>query len=128
MSKKPAKSPRGRPPRDIDYNEVLKFATEQRTDYEIAAMIGFSEDGFRKRKRADENLVEAIKRGRAIGTGSVRAVQFKRAMEGSDTAAIWFGKNYMGMSDKQQVDTNQPINVEIVIPNRTGEAKDEQDS
>lgn len=121
---KPDKPKGGRPPRDIDYDKVQNFAMQQRTDYEIAAMIGFSEDGFRKRKRTDDKLVEAIKRGRAIGTGSVRAIQFKRAMDGSDTAAIWFGKNYMGQSDKQQVDTNQPINVEIIIPNRTGD--DEQ--
>jgi hypothetical protein len=118
----PAKKPKrkvGRPRFVLDYDTIEKYAMMQFTDYEIAAWIEMSDEGFRKRKLADDELVGAIKRGRAKGCGSLRREQYKKAMAGDGTALIWMGKNYLGQSDKQDIKTSEPITVTIIRADRS---------
>lgn len=108
-----------RPPKKLNYAKIEKLAEAQLTDYELAARLDYTEEGFRKRRLADDTLVGAIKKGRAKGCGSVRRVQYEKALAGDTTSMIWFGKNYLGQSDKQDVTTNQPITVTIIKADRS---------
>lgn len=113
----PAK--RGAKPRPIDYDQVEKFARIQCTEYEIAALIGMSDDGFRKRKAADPELVGALKKGYETGKASIRRLQYKGAEAGNPTMLIWMGKQYLGQRDKQDIDQTGSLTVNIIKPDRS---------
>jgi hypothetical protein len=108
---KTAKNPRGagRRPTPIDYNEVYKLAGIQATDEEIAAWIGMTAEGFRKRKLKDKELQDIMFRGRGKGRASLRRSQWTLAQAGNATMNIWLGKQMLGQRDKQ--DISQEINV-----------------
>lgn len=119
MPAKP-KAKRGRPPTPIDYDEVYKLAAIQCTDAEIAEWIGIGEEGFRKRKQSDEDLVGVLKKGREKGKASLRRMQYQLAEKGNATMLIWLGKNVLSQSDKMDQTIDHAVTVEII----TGESND----
>ena len=85
-----------RPRKYINRKLVKELAQAQLTNAEIARICKVSPDTIERR------YAVAIKEWRRIGVGSVRRELFTTAMgtsKGKVTAAIFFLKNYGGMSD-----------------------------
>jgi hypothetical protein len=92
-----------RTPREIDYSVVEGMARIQCTEGEMAVALGFTPEGFSKRKKKDEELVQAIERGKGTGKMSLRRLQWKAAEAGNITMMIWLGKQTLGQADKQEI-------------------------
>lgn len=68
-------------PREIDYNLVTRLAGLDCTEYEIATAIGWSTQGFSKRKHNDARLREALDNGSIKGKISLRRSQMRSAQD-----------------------------------------------
>ncbi len=102
-----------RPPTPIDYALVERLAHIHCTDEEIATLIGFTEEGFRKRKGRDKELVGSLEKGRKGGKMSLRRMQWKSAEGGNVTAQIWLGKQLLGQKDKTEQDNRGEVKVVV---------------
>ena len=80
-----------------DEKAILELASKGRTLTEIAAYCGVSDDTISRR------FAEAVKRGKSLMRGSLRAKQFELAMRGNPTMLAWLGKQELGQTDKQQL-------------------------
>lgn len=87
----------GRPPKQIDLNQVKQLAALQCTDSEICSVLGVSQDTFARRK-ADPEFAQAIVDGKEMGKVSLRRMQWNMA-KGNATLLIWLGKNYLNQRD-----------------------------
>ena len=90
-----------RPPKPIDLKLVEDLARIQCTDAEMAAILGFTREGFHKRKQRDSELVLVIEKGKDEGQCSLRRLQWKSATNGNIAMQIWLGKQYLGQRDVQ---------------------------
>lgn len=90
-----------RPKKLIDYDVVEKLASIQCTQEEIANFLDVSVRTLQR----DEEFCRIYKKGQDNGKMSLRRTQFRLA-EHNVTMAIWLGKQYLGQSDKQEVNTN----------------------
>ena len=108
-----------RPPREIDYDGIRDMAQEGCTDYEIADIIGFSQEGFSRRKSKDDKLQQALKRGRSVMNRSLRRAQLDSALGGNVTAQIWLGKQVLGQKDKHEQTVDGTMTVNIIKPDRS---------
>lgn len=97
----------GRPPADVDAEDVEKLAVLMCTMEEIAAHFNVSVDTL------ERNFADVIKRGRERGKESLRRMQWKSAMDGNVTMQIWLGKQIL----KQK----EPKDAEILIDQRDQE-------
>ena len=88
-----------RPAKLIDLKLAEDLARIQCTDGEMAAILGFTREGFHKRKQRDPELVRIIEKGKDEGQSSLRRLQWKNAMAGNTTMQIWLGKQYLGQRD-----------------------------
>jgi hypothetical protein len=88
-----------RPARPVDLKLVEDLARIQCTDAEMAAVLGFSIDGWRKRVRRSKELVDLVEKGRENGRSSLRRIQWKAALGGNTTMQIWLGKQYLQQRD-----------------------------
>lgn len=104
------KRPVGRPALERDYKLAESLAQIQCTDYEIYSTLNISCDTFYRWKREDEEFSECLKRGRALGTVSVRRSLFKQSKDGNIAATIFLAKNYCGMTDRVDVKIDKTIN------------------
>jgi len=100
--KPPQKYAGGRPRKPIDLKLVASLAHIQCTDAELAACLGFTEEGFRLRKKADEELLGVIQKGKEEGRMSLRRMQYQGAQSGDRTMLVWLGKQYLGQTDIQR--------------------------
>ena len=87
----------GRPKTDIDGEMVRKLAKLGCNQDEIADFFGVTQSVISERFRSDFHV------GRAESKISLRRMQFKRAMQGSDRMLIHLGKVYLGQTDKLDV-------------------------
>lgn len=95
--KKPAKEM-------VDPNEVRALAAIGATQKEIANFFGVSRQFIAKHYSAD------IAKGHEDVKMSIRRAQIKNAINhGSNAMLIWLGKQYLGQSDKQEVDHNHQM-------------------
>ena len=81
----------------VEEQAILKLASKGRTLTEIAAYCDVSDDTISRR------FAEAIKRGKSLMRGSLRAEQFELAMRGNPTMLVWLGKQELGQTDRQQL-------------------------
>ena len=72
------------------------------TGEEIAGFLGVSYDTLEKRIREvhDCSFTDYYKRHSAKGRVSLRRSQFKAAEGGNATMLVWLGKQYLGQTDK----------------------------
>lgn len=84
----------------IDPNEVEKLAAMACTAEEIGAFFECSQDTI------ERNFADALKKGRAKGRMSMKRALFQKVQAGDLGAMVWWGKNFAGMSDKQQVEVH----------------------
>jgi len=94
----------GRKPAKIDLIELEKLCSLQATDEELASFFGVSVRTVENRRKQPK-FAEAMNRGRAKGRISVRRAQMKLLESGSASMGIWLGKQLLGQSDLQKVET-----------------------
>jgi hypothetical protein len=99
-----ARSGAGRRPARIDLIELEKLCSLQATDEELASFFGVSVRTVENRRKQPK-YAEAMNRGRAKGRISVRRAQMKLLESGSASMGIWLGKQLLGQSDLQKVET-----------------------
>ncbi len=88
-----------RPAKPVDLKLVEDLARIQCTDAEIASVLGFTPEGFRKRKRRQAELVGVIEKGREAGRMSLRRLQWQSASKGNVVMQIWLGKQILGQRE-----------------------------
>ena len=88
----------------IDPEEVRKLAAIGATQKEIANFFGVSIEFVR------QHFSEDIAKGHEDVKMSIRRAQIKNAVNhGSNAMLIWLGKQYLGQTDKQEVDHNHQM-------------------
>lgn len=98
----------GRPKKPIDYEVVEKLASIMATQEEIGEFLEISVRTLQR----DSEFCRVYKKGLEKGKMSLRRNQFKLA-ETNTAMAIFLGKNYLGQSDKQDVDLNGDLNIDV---------------
>jgi hypothetical protein len=88
----------GRKPVQIDLVELEKLCSLHCTDEDIAAFFGVSVRTIETRRKKLE-FKEAMNRGRAKGSISLRRSQMKLVEQGSAPMAIWLGKQWLHQRD-----------------------------
>ena len=86
---------------DIKGEEVEKLAGFGCTNIEIASFYGCSSDLIEK------SYSEYITKGRKKGKIRLLQLMFKSAESGNTTMQIWLSKQYLGMTDKQDITTTE---------------------
>ena len=98
--------PAGRPKKEIDYEQLDKLCKLQCTGEECASFFGIDYDTLNARikEQYDCNFSDYYKKNSGEGKISLRRMQWKTAEGGNPTMQIWLGKQYLGQSDKQEVE------------------------
>ena len=92
----------GRPKKyDIDKDQVEKLAALGCTNSEIASFFGCSKDLISKSYSTD------VSKGQDKGKIRLRQMLWKSAEKGNVAMQIWLSKQYLGMSDKQEIKTSE---------------------
>jgi hypothetical protein len=94
----------GRPPIDINWEEMDKLLAIQATKDEIAGWFKCSPDTIENKIRDKFQLTFSEYRDQkgAPGKISLRRKQYQTAMSGNVAMQIFLGKNWLGQSDKVQ--------------------------
>ncbi len=79
--------------KEIDPNKVEILAAQGLTTGQIASCFGVSRATLYNRMGSEVDVLDAIKRGRAKGIGTVTNALFQAAKEGNITAQIFYLKN-----------------------------------
>jgi hypothetical protein len=98
----------GRPKKDIDSEQVLELAKLHCTIEEMSAVFNCD------RKTLYNRFHDVIERGKEQGKMSLRRKQVEMALSGNVPMLIWLGKNYLGQTDKQEIEHSGGITVELV--------------
>jgi hypothetical protein len=77
------------------------------TNVEIAAFFGVDEGTIRK------GYSEILTKGREIGKGKLRDLQWRAAEKGNAALLIWRGKQYLGQSEKVNFADEELLNSEL---------------
>jgi hypothetical protein len=109
MAKKPKPLPHeksGPKPIEINWSEFDKLCFIQSTLREIASWFDCSEDTIENRVKQTHGIrfSEYYEQKRGKGKVSIRRKQYEVAMSGDKTMLIWLGKQYLGQSDKFEVE------------------------
>ena len=118
VKKKPAKM--GRPRKKIDWEKVRKLCYMQCTAEEISAFFEISIDTFLRlcKRKFNCTSAEYIKNYSAGGRMSLRRKQMELALAGDRTMLVWLGKQYLGQSDKREIEASvQTLNMGDIIKN-----------
>jgi len=98
-----------RPQKPIDLKLLEDLARIQCTDEEMASILGFTREGFRKRKQRQPELVGIIEKGKEAGRCSLRRLQWKSATGGNIAMQIFLGKQYLGQTDRQMTELSGAV-------------------
>lgn len=100
----------GRPLKEIDKVQFEKLCNLQCTLLEIAGFFNCSDDTIERwcKRTYKANFAECFKTFSQGGKISLRRTQFKLA-ERSAAMAIFLGKQYLGQTDKTEMDVNTQI-------------------
>jgi len=102
---RPNKTNGGRPKKLIDWNEAEKLCALQCSELEIADWFHISVDTLARRlkEEKDASFAEFFTIHRVQGKIALRRNMLKMS-ENHPTMAIFLAKNWLGMSDKQEID------------------------
>ena len=111
----------GRPKINIDWKRFESYCAVQCTLREIADYFNCSEMTIERKVKEHYNccFVDIFKRKRQAGLMSLRANLFKLS-EKQGNVAIFLAKNWLGMSDKQEIEHSggeNPITLKVVYDN-----------
>lgn len=95
----------GRPRAEIDARQFEELCRIQCTQREICSVLGVSEKTLTRWCMDNYGLEysQAYNKYADFGKKNLRHVQFRMAEAGSERMAIWLGKQYLGQSDKQDI-------------------------
>lgn len=102
----------------MDLAKVTRMAGLGLRDWEIAAILGMSEDTFQRRKADDPAVLRAYEKGVAEVNGKVAQRLFRWATSNDPrgiTAAIWWEKTRAGKSEKMQHEHAGPGGEQLVV-------------
>ncbi|TAK56605.1 MAG: hypothetical protein EPO24_11100 [Bacteroidetes bacterium] len=80
----------------IDEKTVEQLAAIFCTKEEIASVVGCSVETL------NERFVDALKRGKDKGKASLRRKQWESIENGNITMLVWFGKQFLGQTEKME--------------------------
>jgi len=111
----PPKGTGGRPKKPIDWPKVANMGKIHCTQSEIAAVLDVSEDTLCRACKAEHGITFAdyLKQKQEGGRASLRRRQYKLALAGDKTMLVWLGKNWLGQTDKQEIEAN--VNTESKV-------------
>ncbi len=113
----------GRPLKEIDYKKLDSLCFIQCTGEEISAILDIDYSNLNKKLKNEtgKTFTQYYAEKRSGGKMSLRRRQFAMS-ETNPTMAIWLGKNWLGQSDKTEIDHKNsdgsltPTVIEIVAP------------
>ena len=93
-----------RPRIEIDRSQFEKLCSIQCTQEEIAGFFDCSPDTIERwcKREYKEGFAVVYSKKRGVGKISLRRSQFRMA-ETNPSMAIWLGKQYLGQSEKQEI-------------------------
>lgn len=105
----------GRPLKKFDYELFEKLCGIQCTAEEICAVMEISQDTLVRRTKLKykKTFADVFKQKREAGKSSLRRTQWVKAMEGSIPLLIFLGKNYLGQSDKNELEQSKPVEISL---------------
>lgn len=119
----------GRPKKKVDWDRARELAGLQATEKEIAADQGMHVSTFIRHLKDEteyNNFTEWFEVKRQPGLNSLRAKQFKKAVEQDNTTMqIWLGKNWLNQTDKQKQTIEEENPTEIIY--KVAEPDEEND-
>ena len=118
MARKPSGEPTGRPKANIDSNMFEGMCKVHCTKGEMEAILGLDEKTITVwcKERYGTSFSEVYKRFADGGKMSLRRAQWKAAtVEGTTSMMIWLGKQYLGQTDKQEVEQEREESPQIFI-------------
>lgn len=104
----PPKKKRG-PYKPIDPKKVESCAAYMACETEIARMCDVGYTTWKRQKKENPEIAEAIERGREKGRFSLRMAQMKSALAGNTHMLKWCGMQYLGQKHAMQ-HGNDPVN------------------
>lgn len=108
MVKKPNKIP-GSKKYAISAEQVEMLASRFWTNVEIAAFFGVDEGTIRK------GYSEILAKGRQVGKGKLRDLQWRAAEKGSAAILIWLGKQYLSQQENFDFGNEELINQQLTF-------------
>ena len=98
----------GRPLTEIDWEKVDGMCGVRSTGEEIAGVLGFGYSTLVRaiRREFDMTFDEYYALKSQNGKVSIRRKQYQTAMNGNPYMLKWLGVNWLGQSDKQEVEHN----------------------
>ena len=122
----------GRPEIKIDEKickQAENLSAQGLTVKQIANVLGMGEATLYEKQVKFPEFSEAIKKGRDRGVQAVTSALFRKAVEGDNTAIIFFLKNRAGWTDRLQTEhLGEQVNVEINIKDKYAELEERLDS
>lgn len=105
--------PAGAPRKEIDWKEFDKLCALQCTEQEIADWFEMDTNTLELRIREvyDLKFSELFRQKRGRGKIALRRMQMQTAEKGNPTMQIWLGKQYLGQTDKNEIDRNDTVNI-----------------
>lgn len=115
--KKQAPKKKGRKPFEFTpalLKKIKHMASTGLTQEQIAINIGIDPTNLSKKKNTNDQLCQAIKEGKEEGIKQVTNALFNKAMEGDNTAMLFFlcnrdKNNWRHVSNIQHDDTNENL-------------------
>ena len=107
-----AKAGKGRPKKEIDFDELDQLCKIQCTQEEVASFFDVTVEviAARVKEKYDMIFSEYYELKKGFGRVSLRRKQMQLAMSGDKTLLIWLGKQYLGQADKAEVKNSLAIN------------------
>ena len=105
----------GRPVIEIDWNLFDSLCAIQCTAKEIAQVLKTSVDTLERniRRKYKQTFAEHYDEKRQTGFASLRRKQYELAMGGNTVMCIWLGKQWLGQSDKQELNQSTEVKIKI---------------
>ena len=99
----------GRPRKEIDKAEFEKLCTIQCTLDEICGWFDVSKKTLEAwcRRTYGDTFSTVFNQKRGIGKISLRRAQYQSAMGGNSALLIWLGRNWLGQTDKVEIDLHE---------------------
>lgn len=92
----------GRPRAVVDAAQLEQLAAINCSLAEMAAVMKCDQRTLTRR------FAQVIKRGREVGTSSLKKAQFNLALKGNATMQIWLGKQLLGQRDQRDAPVGDP--------------------
>ena len=100
-----------------DWKQFETLCGLQCTQDEICAVMGVTDKTLTRLldEHYGESFSDIYKKKSASGKASLRRIQFDIAKKGNAAMAIFLGKNYLGQTDKQEVEETGDRNITINV-------------